>query len=185
MAEVIRARRRTAPPRVNLYPAHARVDPGGGLVHYDNDLVDLTIQDYYDPAFTPVGAEVPLYPPALTSSPLNLHTHGLHVSPGGNADNVLLDIPAGEGNVYDYAVPKDMPNGMYWYHSHRHTLTAQQTYLGLSGLLEIGRPDGNLPVVTQNDIPIRDMALQYNHCLRPQGSGHQLNDVNWPRTSAR
>ena len=65
-----------------------------------------------------------------TSAPLNLHTHGLHVSPDGNADNVLLDIPAGMGNTYDYAVPKDMPNGLYWYHSHRHTLTAQQTYAG-------------------------------------------------------
>ncbi|WP_407816934.1 multicopper oxidase domain-containing protein, partial [Staphylococcus aureus] len=91
---------------------------------------------------------VPIYPPALTSAPLNLHTHGVHVSPDGNADNVLLNIPAGQGNVSDYAIPATMPNGLYWYHSHRHTLTAQQTYMGLAGLLEIGRPDGNLPVVT-------------------------------------
>ena len=74
-----------------------------------------------------------IYPPALTSAPLNLHTHGLHVSPSGNADNVLLDIPAGMGNTYDYAVPKDMPNGMYWYHSHRHQLTAQQDVSGAGG----------------------------------------------------
>ena len=167
----------------NVYPAPTlRVDPGERLVvHYDNDLQNLTIQDYYDPAFTPKGGEVPIYPPPLTSSPLNLHTHGLHVSPDGNADNVLLDIPAGEGNVYDYAVPKDMPNGMYWYHSHLHTLTAMQTYEGLSGLLEIGRPDGNLPVVTQNNIPIRDMALQYNFVFDRQGTGHQLNNPNWPQ----
>jgi FtsP/CotA-like multicopper oxidase with cupredoxin domain len=167
----------------NVYPAPTlRVDPGERLlVHYDNDLQDLTIEDYYDPAFTPKGGQVPIYPPALTSSPLNLHTHGLHVSPDGNADNVLLDIPAGEGNVYDYAVPKDMPNGMYWYHSHLHTLTAMQTYAGLSGLLEIGRPDGNLPIVTQNAIPIRDMALQYNFVFDRQGTGHQLNNPNWPQ----
>ena len=125
----------------NIYPAPTlHVEPGERLiVHYDNDLQDLTIQDFYDPAFTPAGGEVPIYPPALASAPLNLHTHGLHVSPDGNADNVLLDIPAGMGNTYDYAVPTDMPNGLYWYHSHRHTLTAQQTYLGLAGLLEIGR----------------------------------------------
>ena len=124
---------------------------------------------------------VPIYPPALASAPLNLHTHGLHVSPDGNADNVLLDIPAGMGNTYDYAVPTDMPNGLYWYHSHRHTLTAQQTYLGLAGLLEIGRSDGNLPLVTQNNIPIRNMALQYNFVFDRTGSGHQLNDPNWPQ----
>jgi hypothetical protein len=31
----------------------------------------------------------------MTSSPLNLHVHGVHVSPKGNSDNVLLHIPAG------------------------------------------------------------------------------------------
>ncbi|MFD0360348.1 multicopper oxidase domain-containing protein [Nocardia sp. GCM10030253] len=167
----------------NQYPAPTlRVDPGERLiVHYDNDLQGLTLADYYDPAFTPAGGDVPIYPPALASSPLNLHTHGLHVSPGGNADNVLLDIPAGKGNVYDFAVPQDMSNGMYWYHSHRHTLSAQQTYKGLAGLLEIGRPDGNLPLVTRNNIPIRDMALQYNFVFDRKGSGHQLNDPNWPQ----
>ncbi|GAA4489950.1 hypothetical protein GCM10023094_52330 [Rhodococcus olei] len=167
----------------NLYPAPTlRVDPGQRLiVHYDNDLQDLTIEDFYDPAFTPAGGDVPLYPPALTSAPLNLHTHGVHVSPGGNADNVLLDIPAGQGNVYDYAVPTDMPNGMYWYHSHRHTLTAQQTYLGLAGLLEIGRPDGNLPAVTRDRVPIRTMALQYNYVFDRKGAGHRLNDPTWPQ----
>src|SRR3954454_13017004 len=39
----------------NLYPGPTlRVEPGEKLiVHYDNDLAGLTIQDYYDPAFTP------------------------------------------------------------------------------------------------------------------------------------
>src|SRR3954466_8108641 len=86
----------------NNYPAPTlRVEPGERLiVHYDNDLTGLTIKDFYDPAFTPKGGDVPVYPPALSESPLNLHTHGLHVSPSGNADNVLLSIPAGMGNTY-------------------------------------------------------------------------------------
>lgn len=167
----------------NMYPAPTlRVDPGERLiVHYDNDLSGLTIEDYYDPAYTRAGADVPLYPKQLESSPLNLHTHGLHVSPDGNADNVLLDIPAGMGNTFDYAVPDDMPHGLYWYHSHRHTLTAQQTYRGLAGMLEIGRPDGNLPLVTQNDIPVRTMALQYNYVFDRANGGHQLNDLTRPQ----
>lgn len=167
----------------NLYPAPTlRVDPGQRLVvHFDNDLQDLTIQDFYDPAFTKAGGQVPLYPPTLTSAPLNLHTHGLHVSPDGNADNVLLDIPAGMGNTYTYDVPPDMPHGLYWYHSHRHTLTTQQTYAGLTGLLEIGRPDGNLPAVTQDNVPIRDLALQYNYVFDRKGSGHELNNPFWPQ----
>ncbi|MBI3225890.1 MAG: multicopper oxidase domain-containing protein [Mycolicibacterium cosmeticum] len=167
----------------NLYPAPTlHVDPGQRLiVHYDNDLQGLTIQDFYDPAFTPKGGEVPLYPPTLTESPLNLHTHGLHVSPTGNADNVLLSIPAGMGNTYLYDVPNNMPNGLYWYHSHRHTMTTQQTYLGLAGLLEIGRPDGNLPLVTKNKIPVRNMAFQYNYVFDRKGNGHQLNNYSWPQ----
>ena len=165
----------------NLYPGPTlRVDPGEKLiVHYDNDLAGLTIKDFYDPAMTPVGGEVPLYPPQLTEAPLNLHTHGLHVSPSGNADNVLLSIPAGMGNTYTYDVPANMPNGLYWYHSHRHTMTTQQTYLGLAGLLEIGRPDGNLPLVTKNNIPVRDMAIQYNFVFDRNGKGHQLNNYSW------
>ncbi|MDT5243921.1 MAG: hypothetical protein QOD36_1297 [Mycobacterium sp.] len=167
----------------NLYPAPTlRVDPGERLiVHYDNDLQGLTIKDFYDPAFTPAGGDVPIYPPMLTEAPLNLHTHGLHVSPQGNADNVLLSIPGGLGNTYTYNVPKTMPNGLYWYHSHRHTMTAMQTYFGLAGLLEIGRPDGNLPVVTQNNIPVRDMAIQYNYVFDRNGKGHQLNNYSWPQ----
>jgi FtsP/CotA-like multicopper oxidase with cupredoxin domain len=167
----------------NLYPAPTlHVNPGERLiVHYDNDLRDLTVQDFYDPAFTPVGAEVPIYPPTLSEAPLNLHTHGLHVSPDGNADNVLLTIPAGMGNTYSYDVPETMPHGLYWYHSHRHTMTAMQTYMGLAGLLEIGRPDGNLPLVTRNDIPVRTMAIQYNYVFDRNGSGHQLNNLTWPQ----
>jgi FtsP/CotA-like multicopper oxidase with cupredoxin domain len=167
----------------NLYPAPTlRVDPGQRLiVHYDNDLQGLKIADFYDPAFTPKGGDVPIYPPTLTEAPLNLHTHGLHVSPSGNADNVLLSIPAGMGNTYTYDVPKNMPNGLYWYHSHRHTMTSQQTYAGLAGLLEIGRPDGNLPVVTKNSIPVRDMAFQYNYVFDRKGKGHQLNNYSWPQ----
>jgi FtsP/CotA-like multicopper oxidase with cupredoxin domain len=166
-----------------LYPAPTlQVDPGETLiVQYDNDLEGLTISDYYDPAFTPVGGTVPLYPPQLTEAPLNLHTHGLHVSPDGNADNVLLDIPAGMGNRYEYDVPESMPNGLYWYHGHLHTMTAAQTYMGLAGLLEIGRSDGNLPIVTEHDLPIRNMALQYNFVFDRTGEGRALNNPNWPQ----
>lgn len=167
----------------NLYPAPTlRVDPGEKLiVHYDNDLQNLDIKDFFDPAMTPKGGDVPVYPPQLTEAPLNLHTHGLHVSPSGNADNVLLSIPAGMGNTYTYDVPENMPNGLYWYHSHRHTMTTQQTYAGLAGLLEIGRPDGNLPLVTENNLPVRTMAIQYNYVFDRAGKGHQLNNYSWPQ----
>ena len=53
---------------------------------------DTMIIDYVnslDPAvFTPNGQPIQEIP-----QPLNLHTHGLTVSPTGNSDNVLLAIP--------------------------------------------------------------------------------------------
>ena len=165
----------------NLYPAPTlQVFPGETLiVHLDNALTGLTIKDFFDPAYTAKGEEVPLYPPQMTSSPLNLHTHGIHVSPKGNADNVLLHIPAGKSNTYTYNIPKSMPQGAYWYHSHLHTLTAMHVYYGMVGLLAIGRTDGNLPLVTQNQIPVRNMLLQYNYVSDRGGGSAQLNNYTW------
>jgi FtsP/CotA-like multicopper oxidase with cupredoxin domain len=117
----------------------------------------------------------------MTSSPLNLHVHGVHVSPKGNADNVLLHIPAGMSNTYTYTIPRNMPHGAYWYHSHLHGLTAAQTYAGLAGLLAIGRTDGNLPIVTDRRIPIRNMLLQYNVVSGRADGLAQLTNPNWPQ----
>ena len=117
----------------------------------------------------------------MTSSPINLHTHGAHISPKGNADNVLLHIPPGMSNTYTYDIPRNMPQGLYWYHSHLHGLTAAQVYTGLVGLLAIGRTDGNLPLVTEKSIPIRNMALQYNFVFDRAGGLAQLNNLSWPQ----
>jgi FtsP/CotA-like multicopper oxidase with cupredoxin domain len=87
------------------YPAPTlQVEPGERLiVHINNELRNLTIRDFYDPKYTPKGQKVPLYPTMMTSAPVNLHVHGAHVSPRGNADNVLLHIDAGMSNTYVYA----------------------------------------------------------------------------------
>ncbi len=165
----------------NLYPAPTlKVDPGERLViRLGNGLTALTIKDLFDPIYIKKGEEVPLYPAQLTSAPLNLHVHGVHVSPKGNADNVLLHIAPGMANTYVYDIPKNMPQGAYWYHSHLHTVTTAQTYLGLAGLLAIGRTDGNIPLVTANRIPIRNMMLQYNYVFDRKGGLAQLNSPNW------
>ena len=79
----------------NLYPGPTlQVFPGERLIiHFENGLTGLTIRDYFSPQYTPQGQPVPIYLEQMTSSPINLHTHGLHISPKGNADNVLLHIP--------------------------------------------------------------------------------------------
>ncbi len=167
----------------NLYPAPTlKVFPGETLIiHFENGLTGLTIRDYFTPQYTPKGQSVPIYPEQMTSSPINLHTHGAHISPRGNADNVLLHIPPGMSNTYIYDIPRNMPQGLYWYHSHLHGLTSAQVYSGLVGLLAVGRTDGNLPLVTERSIPIRNMALQYNFVFDRADGLAQLNNLTWPQ----
>ncbi|MFP5274747.1 multicopper oxidase family protein [Coleofasciculus sp.] len=64
----------------------------------------------------------------------NLHYHGLHVSPTGNADNVFLEIPSGEQLTYEFTIPQNHPAGTFWYHPHLHGLVAKQVSWGMGGL---------------------------------------------------
>lgn len=92
---------------------------------------------------------------------VNMHTHGLHVSPKGHADNVLLNLfPATSPkdtvskcqqqvksdpvtrNVCAQGkwetrieMPKAHASGTYWYHTHKHGAVALHLSSGLSGAL--------------------------------------------------
>lgn len=75
----------------------------------------------------------------------NLHTHGLHVSPGGIADNVFVDVEPQKEFTFEFTVPIDHPSGTFWYHPHRHGSVAYQLSNGLSGALIVdGTPGDNI-----------------------------------------
>jgi suppressor of ftsI len=65
----------------------------------------------------------------------NLHTHGFHVSPEGNHDNVFLKIDPHKSFTYEYDIPQDMPAGAYWYHPHLHPNVEGQIFAGLAGAI--------------------------------------------------
>lgn len=67
----------------------------------------------------------------------NMHFHGLHVSPTGNGDNVLLAIAPQSNFPYEVTLPKDHPIGSYWYHAHAHGSTAIQVGSGMAGAIVI------------------------------------------------
>jgi FtsP/CotA-like multicopper oxidase with cupredoxin domain len=71
----------------------------------------------------------------------NLHTHGLHVSGEGNADNVFVHIEPNGSFQYEYPIPADHPWGLYWYHPHAHGTGAQQVFGGMAGALVIRGPE--------------------------------------------
>lgn len=165
----------------NQYPGPTLVaQPGDKLIlHVGNALEGLTIPDLMDPTLTPVNEQVPLTPHIARSMPLNLHTHGLHVSPNLNSDNIMIELMPGDRNTYTYDIPKDHPEGVFWYHPHRHQLTEQQVYRGLVGMLVIGHPEGNIPKVGKNQLPVRLMALQSNFVSHRAEGQHQLNYPSW------
>ncbi len=69
------------------------------------------------------------------SEPTNLHTHGLHVSPEGNSDNIFRRVDPGTSADYEYRIPEDHPTGTFWYHPHHHGSVADQVFAGLYGAL--------------------------------------------------
>jgi suppressor of ftsI len=69
------------------------------------------------------------------SEPTNLHTHGFHVSPQDNHDNVFVTVEPHKSFDYEYEIPHDMPAGSYWYHPHLHMLVEPQIFGGLAGAI--------------------------------------------------
>jgi suppressor of ftsI len=94
----------------------------------------------------------------------NLHTHGLHVSPSGNSDNVFIHIDPGETFHYSYQFPKSLRAGTYWYHSHMHPISAPQVAGGMSGLIIVDGLRQYLPPelrqVTEHVIALKDFQLE-------------------------
>ena len=104
-----------------------------------NDLIDINLINSLPPETSP--------PPPNENTPhgfntTNFHSHGLHVSPSGESDNVLRSMPpkTNDGDpapTYPVKIqlPEVHPAGTYWYHAHRHGSTALQVSSGMGGAL--------------------------------------------------
>ncbi|MER5635411.1 multicopper oxidase domain-containing protein [Kitasatospora sp. NPDC002227] len=88
----------------------------------------------------------------------NLHTHGLHVSPSGEADNVLREFAprtvaeaaAGAPEpqyVTTVQIPAGHPAGTYWYHPHLHGATTVQLVGGMAGVLVVEGDVDDVPEI--------------------------------------
>eukprot|EP00755_Sulcionema_specki_P004536 Sspe_Gene.30298::Locus_14959_Transcript_1_1_Confidence_1.000_Length_5437::g.30298::m.30298 len=67
----------------------------------------------------------------------NLHTHGLHISGSGNADDVTRRVEYGGCLDYAWDIPSDHYGGTFWYHAHRHGTVQQQVAGGAHGMLVV------------------------------------------------
>ncbi|MEO6791172.1 MAG: multicopper oxidase family protein [Ornithinibacter sp.] len=88
----------------------------------------------------------------------NLHTHGLHVSPEGNSDNVFRAVAPGESVGYEYEIPDDHPTGTFWYHPHHHGTVADQVFGGLFGALLV-TGDDEPPADRERVLVVSDTTL--------------------------
>ncbi|MGH9563024.1 MAG: multicopper oxidase domain-containing protein, partial [Terracidiphilus sp.] len=109
----------------------------------------------------PPGLGLP--PGAGCFNTINLHTHGLHVSPTGNSDNVLLNIAPQTSFPYEFNIPEDHPAGTFWYHAHRHGSTAVQVTSGAAGILVVRGNRPYTPPTPENPHPIADIDTILHH----------------------
>lgn len=66
---------------------------------------------------------------------VNLHTHGLNVSPVWPADDVFREIHPYQLKFFVYQIPEDHPTGTFWYHPHKHGAAASHVAGGMAGPL--------------------------------------------------
>jgi FtsP/CotA-like multicopper oxidase with cupredoxin domain len=110
----------------------------------------------------------------------NLHYHGLHISPGGTADNIFLRVEPGATQLYEFQIPPSHPGGTYWYHPHIHPNTARQVSRGLVGVFVVrGELDRMAPFAT---MPEHSLVLQD---FRLDASGYITEPLMMERMQGR
>ena len=99
----------------------------------------------------------------MFSTSVNMHFHGLNISPQCGSDEVIHTL-VNSGQEYTYAlhIPKDEPPGLYWYHPHVHGVAEAAVQGGASGLIEVEGIANIQPEVSglpQRYLDIRDQLL--------------------------
>jgi FtsP/CotA-like multicopper oxidase with cupredoxin domain len=117
----------------------------------------------------------------------NLHTHGLHVSPGTTADgrfasdDVLLQLKPQESRQFRFDIDAGKsPHqpGTFWYHPHVHGSTAIQVANGMAGALIIEGEVDQLPGIREaRERIFVFQQIPYDHeKSRPLGEGERCDD---------
>jgi len=100
----------------------------------------------------------------------NLHVHGLEVMPHlfeplGTADPLAPMItidPEGGELQYSFDIPNDQPQGLFWYHPHKHGSTAVQAVSGMAGGILIKGALDEVPEIAAADdniLVVQDIGL--------------------------
>ena len=111
----------------------------------------------------------------------NLHTHGLHVSPSGIADNVLRDMEPGQSYEIEVPIPAHHPPGTYWYHPHKHGSANVQLASGMAGALILEGDFDAVPEIAR----AREHVLLIQHRAFDRFGTVEGFETVWPMDAAR
>jgi FtsP/CotA-like multicopper oxidase with cupredoxin domain len=113
--------------------------------------------------------------------PTNLHTHGLHVSPAGNSDNIFLTVAPGQSQDYEFRIPRTHPSGLFWYHPHAHGFSNEQVRNGMSGALVVEGLLDSFPAlrgIRERVLLLKDIQLENGKIASRSIGDHTIRTVN-------
>jgi suppressor of ftsI len=164
----------------------ADIDPATGLPGFDYNGVHNVIPTISvkpgDAIVVDVTDELP--PAHGMADDINLHFHGLGVSPKAPGDDVLGTVgEPGQNLHYVVHVPANQEPGLYWYHPHVHgEVNFQVGEGGMSGAIIIDGLEHHLPglgKMKQRLIIVRDTGI--GATLVPRGGGDGMSDMGSER----
>jgi FtsP/CotA-like multicopper oxidase with cupredoxin domain len=111
----------------------------------------------------------------------NLHVHGMHVSPSGDADNIFRTMEPGQSYEVAIPVPDDHTRGTYWYHPHHHGSADVQISSGMAGALIV---EGDFADVAEIAGAV-ERVLILNEVMFDYLGAIEVYDTIWPEAAPR
>jgi FtsP/CotA-like multicopper oxidase with cupredoxin domain len=179
--------------KLRLVAARTRFDLDGKEVwgdSYDGSYIGPTLH-------LQAGEHVTLTLVNKLPTATNLHFHGMHVSPSGSSDNPYISVAPGHSFVYHLNIPRDQPQGTFWYHDHDMCMGDEtmampgmpstsprspscadiesQIFAGLSGSIVVGDDRTLLPPalqhITTHTLVFKDLQVsKAGHILQNAGN---------------
>ena len=152
--------------------------PGPTLRVQPGDILRVTLINDLPPnrAEMPLNTDLPHH-----FNSTNLHVHGLHVSPSGNADNIFRSMEPGQSYDVEIAIPADHPRGTYWYHPHHHGSADVQISSGMAGALVVEGDFSDVPEIA-NAV---ERVLVLNEVMFDYLGAIEVYDTIWPEAAPR